>query len=404
MKCLEALFVHLRERVLKHKPDGSTLSVHPLTSIQYWIIPERRIIPQFEGVKYTLQSPQIHLLAKWQAVKTYDELRNRPAKGSFDLPEDPVEESITLYLGRDGESFYLDEATRDIQGVLADNRVCETDASNVRGYSLSEALRRLDKKEDAMVEAKWKPIMAERRKAEGASEEPSYTDGQQTGQQTESSKERDNQEECSEARPPVLEESMHAVPIIYVGNEPPENERKRKRDNPDHHARPSKFVPQAPTLAPLRKTSKQPTQTPSGSPCLARSPSGLAGSLRDTPSLALHSEVIYPNEGVPDLSVSPTQPGVRCLTGGEAKSHHRINNPDTEYKGEKENPRADANRGRFPMTLASQTVALSDRPARQPFLPPKLAPKPSSRLCNKRKARATTGAEVLEKEQEQPDD
>ena len=192
--------------------DGSTLLVHPLTSVQYWIIPERRIIPQFERTSYTLQSPQVHLLAKWQAVKTYDELRNRSARGSFDLPEDPVEESITLYLGRDGESFYLDEATRDIQRVLADNKVCETDASNVRGYSLSEALRRLDKKEDAMVEAKWKPIMAERRKAEEASEEPSYTDGQQTRQQTESSKERANQEECSEASSLVLEESRHAVP------------------------------------------------------------------------------------------------------------------------------------------------------------------------------------------------
>ena len=45
--------------------------------------------------------------------------------------------------------------------------------------------------------------MAERRKAEEASEETSYTDGQQA----ESSKERENQEECSEATSPVLEES-----------------------------------------------------------------------------------------------------------------------------------------------------------------------------------------------------
>lgn len=61
---MEALFVHLRERAWKHKPDGATILVHPLTSIQYWIIPERRIIPQFEGAHYTLGSPQIHLLAK----------------------------------------------------------------------------------------------------------------------------------------------------------------------------------------------------------------------------------------------------------------------------------------------------------------------------------------------------
>ena len=389
----------------KHKPDGSTLLVHPLTSIQYWIIPERRIIPQFERTFYTLQSPQVYLLAKWQAVKTYDELRNRPAKGSFDLPEDPVEESITLYLGRDGESFYLDEATRDIQGILADNRVCEIDASNVRGYSLSEALRRLDKKEDEMVEAKWKPIMAARREAEKASEERSHTNGQQAGSSKECGEEAEPEHhECIEANFSILEESRQTVPINYVGNEPSERTRKRKRDNTDQHARPSNFVPQVPTLAPLVKTLKQPAQTPSGSPHPARSPSALARSLQDPPSPAQHCEVIHPNEGVPDPSVSPTQPGVRCLTGGEAKSPHRINNPDTEYKGEKGNPRADANRGRFPMTLASQTVAPSDRPARQPFLPPKLAPKPSSRPCNKRNARATTGAEVLEKEKEQPDD
>ena len=64
---------------------------------------------------------------------TDDEVRSHLAKRSFDLSEDPGEEAINLYLGRDGESFYLDAATRDIQGVLADNRVCEIDASNVRG-------------------------------------------------------------------------------------------------------------------------------------------------------------------------------------------------------------------------------------------------------------------------------
>ena len=144
-------------------------------------IPERRIIPQFEGAHYTLQSPQIHLLTKWQAAKTYDELRNHPAEGSFDLPEDPGEDAITLYLGRDGESFYLDAATRDIQGVLADNMVCEIDASNVRGYSLSGALRRQDKKENEKIDAKWKPIIAVRREAEKVSEERNHTDGQRAG-------------------------------------------------------------------------------------------------------------------------------------------------------------------------------------------------------------------------------
>ena len=79
-----------------------------------------------------------------------------------------------------GESFYLDRPTRDLRGVLADNRVYEVDANEVRGYSLSEALRKLDKKEDRMVEEKWKPIMAGRkRKAEEEPElEGQYVEGQ----------------------------------------------------------------------------------------------------------------------------------------------------------------------------------------------------------------------------------
>lgn len=182
LKCLETLFVHLREDVWKHKPDGSTRFVHPLTSIQYWIIPEKRTIPQFEANLFTLQPPQVYLLAKWQAVKTFDELRDRPAEGHFDLPEDPVDGPVTLFLGQDGESFYLDKAARELRGLLKDSRVCETDANDVRGYSLSEAFRRLDKKEDRMVEDKWKPIMAERkRNAERGAEQSGYTERQVAG-------------------------------------------------------------------------------------------------------------------------------------------------------------------------------------------------------------------------------
>ena len=241
--------------------------------------------------------------------------------------------------------------------------------------------------------------MAARRKAEEALEQRSHTDGQQA----ESSKERETQEECSEATSSVLEGSRHALSIIYVGNEPPEREKKRKMENPDQHARPRKFVPQAPTLATLAKLLQQPVQSPSASPHLARPPSGLAESPQGSPSSALQSEVIYPNERVPQRKVPPTQPEV-SLTGGKATSSSTINDLDTESKGGKEDPRADANGGKVPMALTSQTVGPSDKPARQPFLPLKFAPKPSSRLCNKRKAKANTGAEVLEKQKEQPND
>lgn len=115
----------------------------------------------------------MHLLAKWQGVKTFDELCDRPAEGHFDLPEDPADGPFTLYLGRDEESFYLDRVTRDMRGVLAENKVCEINACDVRGCSLSEAFRRLDKKEDRMVEEKWMPIMAERKRCDlDQSQEP----------------------------------------------------------------------------------------------------------------------------------------------------------------------------------------------------------------------------------------
>ena len=152
-------------------PDGSTRAVNPLNTIQNWIIHERRTIPHFDGVYYTLQSPQIYLLAKWQAVKTFDQLRDRPAEGHFDLPEEPVGGVISLYLGHDEESFYMSRVARDMRGVLRDQRVCEIQASDIPGYSLSEAFRRLDKKEDRVVEEKRKPIMAERKETVDQSSE-----------------------------------------------------------------------------------------------------------------------------------------------------------------------------------------------------------------------------------------
>ena len=130
LKCLEALFVDLREHVWKHRPDGSTLTIQPRISVQCWLVPERQTIPQYAAVYYTLQPPQVHLLAKWQAVKTFDELRDRPAEGQFDLPEDPADGSIRLYLGNDREPFYLNRETKDIRGVLADQRAWEIDAND----------------------------------------------------------------------------------------------------------------------------------------------------------------------------------------------------------------------------------------------------------------------------------
>ena len=401
LKCLEALFVDLRERVWKHRPDGSTQYVHPLTSIQYWLIPDRRSIPQYDGIYYTLQSPQIHLIGKWQAVKTFDELRDRPAEGHFDLPEDPTDGPITLYLGRDGESFYLDRPTRDLRGVLADNRVCEADANEVRGYSLSEALRRLDKKEDRMVEEKWKPIMAERKRK--AKEEPElegqYVEGQlaRTGSSEEQGVgvDSDESEEPRDLPPPIFEGQRRAMPIVYAGNDLPENIGKRKRSDLDQLqelARPSTFVPQASGLAPMRNARNTEKAVLSSSSSFDRQPSGPV-SARFPQVHASQEADLHP----PSIALTGFVP----LPSAKRSSSDRANGLVFKISNTEEGTRANAKASKKPLTSGSKAgLAPSALPAAQRSQPLKFAPKPTSRLCN-RKPRGE-GVPSIEQEIRQP--
>ena len=89
----------------------------------------------------------------------------------------------------------------------------------------------------------------------------------------------------------------------------------------------------------------------------------------------------------------------------EGRSPLRVNNLDTQQRSGKRNPRADAYGEKISMALASQKgMNPPARPATQPFLPPKYAPNPLSRLCNKTRVRVTKGAELLETQKEQPGD
>lgn len=425
LKCLEALFVHLRECIWKHKPDGSTRFVHPLTSIQYWIIPERRTILQFEATIYMLQSPQVYLLAKWQAVKTFDELRDWPAEGQFDLPEDPVDGPVTLYLGQDGESFYLDRAARELRGLLKDSRVCEVDANEVRGYSLSEAFRQLDKKEDRMVEDKWKPITAERRRtAERGAEQSGCTERQLAG----SSEDREHeaglpaQGESSESMSDA-EESERTRPIIYVGNETLEKSGKRKRDDLDQTGNPARLstlVPQASTLAQIPEPAEKGPQahsttlhlprplhdpalsfkTPASSTAVpyprstadltrnAALPSSTSSHHKALAIVSLHTSEDHASEAGSFSPVSSSRAGGRYMTRAEGSSPQRAHSIDPTPEIIKEDPRADAKRRKPPTALASQAnLASFAFPAAQPVLPLKFAPKRSSRLCNNKESR-----------------
>ena len=408
LKCLEALLVDLRERVLKH----STRLVHPLTTIQYWIVPERRTIPRFDGIYYTLQSHQIYLLAKWQAVKTFDQLRDRPAEGQFDLPEEPVDGVINLYLGHDEESFYMNRAARDMRGVLRDQRVCEIDARDVRGYSLSEAFRRLDKKEDKMVEEKWKPVMAERKKkakSELEEEEDEYVEEKYMGgieeqgdesrpieletratSQPHNSRQEEESEPVEEKRtkstprffkqeeegkpiqrnevpnflPPGLKQDRGSISVVYVGIDLPETSRKRKRGDSDQNQMPPKrslFTP---------KTSKA-------------APERLSGTAE---------EVI---EGSSVVAHAPSSP-LRSIARSSSKI--KYSNPPTSKKGDRVPVIKNANRGPLPFGPTSGAARFLPR-AVLPSRPLKFAPKRTSRLC-KRKISTPNDKQVDEQEKE----
>ena len=132
---------------------------------------------------------------------------------------------INLYLGHDGESFYMNRAARDMREVLRDQRVCEIDASEVRSYSLSEAFRRLDKKEDKMVEEKWKPIMAERNR-EAESELEAEED-----QDTEESYVGAIEEQEEESEPIELEKPANSTPGTFRQDKESNPVEPKKRTN-----------------------------------------------------------------------------------------------------------------------------------------------------------------------------
>ena len=391
LMCLEDLFVDLRERVW----NGSTRFVHPLTSIQYWIIPEERKIPQFEGNHYTLQRSHIYLIAKWQAVKTFDELRARPAEGHFDLPEDPPDGPVTLYLGRDGESFYLDERTRDLRGLLLDDRVCEIAARDVRGYSLSEAFRRLDQMENRMVEGKWKPIMAER-KRKAREEEEGEGEGAGGGEEEEKEQAeareeaykgrhniegdiigRDEQPGEPDPTLSVFEGGTNVIPVIYVDNDLSEENRQRKR--PHDSARSSGVSASSTAVSRSNRTPTLTRERDQLSPELSvhRAPTR---TFTYSPEVDASQEVVLSPVPIPHTS---TRDSKRV----KVSSQSRTNNPVSITKGVEGVLEADANGGKNARTLASKGgLAPSTHPlvpAPQP-LSLKFAPNPSSRLCRRK--------------------
>ena len=323
-------------------------------------------------------------------MKTFDELCERPAEGHFDLPEDPADRPFTLNLGRDEESFYLDRLTRDMRGVLAENKVCEINACDVRGCSLSEAFRRLDKKGDRMVEEEWMPIMAERkRKADaGAEEEGQCAEEQLAGRSGGLAEEAvsEEPEKPTDSVRALFEGHRCAVPVVYVGNDLPANSGKRKRcdlDQSQEPARPNTFVPQASVsvLAHITRRTNKAAQACSASPDLTRSPFDSAHSSGTQVGCQAVSRPNSTARTTEDAALSSSPAFDRQLPARTSARFLEV------ADGREDSLSLVSQAGSGPYATA----------AVQPSPPPKFAPNPASRLCH-RKPRVNSGAPTVEQE------
>ena len=303
-----------------------------------------------------------------------------------------------LYLGRDGESFYLDRTTRDVRGVLADNRVCEANASDVRGYSLSEAFRRLDKKEDRLVEEKWKPIMAARRDMAGETAEEGQVAEGRLAESGEKPGEEAQPESQPDASPPLAEGHRRAFPIVYADDSVPENKGKRKRCNLDQgqeSARSSTFVPQASKLAFARIASTTEKAALSSSALLDQEESA-SFSARFQEAHACQQNTL---PRVPIASPSAGHPP-RADGPSANKAGSLLPAPSSAKKA----TQVSASGKKTPITVASKAgPGHSTISAFQQSRPLKFAPNPASKLCNRR-SKSSNGVSIVEQEKQQSGD
>jgi len=163
LRCVEALFVEVRRRWLLAHPNSPIPTRHPFHQFANWIIADLRSIPTYPG-KYTLILPYIYALEKWKAVTLYDDWKKQkqPAQFEINAPARVVVEKI--FLGLDEESLYLDEATRNLRGVMQRGNIAEVPAQDCRGVALSVVFQRVD----SIMAAIYKARRAARQAAEVA--------------------------------------------------------------------------------------------------------------------------------------------------------------------------------------------------------------------------------------------
>lgn len=284
----------------------------------------------------------------------------------------------------------MDRAARDMRGVLADLRICEIAASEIRGCSLSEALRRLDKEEDRMVEEKWKPIMAERRRkaeteAEGHDVEGHVVGSSKGAGEEEGPEEPEEPEGPTGSSPHVVEGRRCALPITYVGNERPENTGKRKRcdlDQSQEPARPTTYVQQRSRSTLIRTIITSEKMDPFSSVLIE-------DQLPASTSAPFAEVFNSQGEALPHVPVVPK--GVRHPP--------RVKGSSTSSDAKKATP-ADTNGRKAPLNMGLEaSPAPSALPAVQQSRPLKFAPKPTSRLCNRR-LRVDNEVPIVEQERQ----
>ncbi len=141
VKCVEQMLEEHRQKMQSENPRTIFLPGHPIFEVAYWILGDRRIIPNREG-KFTLKSFKIYGVELWKARWLWN---RRDANPNYHPKNTPGRiEMIKYFPGRYPKAIFLQPEDRNYRGLYDDNTVGEISSDEVDDCSLSEVLERLD--------------------------------------------------------------------------------------------------------------------------------------------------------------------------------------------------------------------------------------------------------------------
>lgn len=165
--CFESLCWEVRKHELLLSPEDGILSWAPSMEFGHHIFADERRIPTYPG-KFNVESPHKFALELWKATQLFDD---RQAHGAHFMPSIPPHSRLprNLIEGRDGQSLYLNNATRNFRGEMPWGEIAEVSAADVRGVTLGEMAlrgsamltpkyqaRRVLKQKEDMAKKAWK--------------------------------------------------------------------------------------------------------------------------------------------------------------------------------------------------------------------------------------------------------